>query len=168
MFNAEKSTDRLGNYRLMVAAVKSLVEDEQNIIACLSNASAIINFYMDTINWAGFYIFEESTGELVLGPFQGLPACMRIKIGLGVCGTAAGLGEVIVVPDVESFPGHIACDANSRSEIVLPLFNPDGSVYGVLDIDSPVANRFLAPERSALEEIVGFIGTLLTLQRRLL
>jgi len=161
MFNTEKNTDREVNYRLMVAAVKLLVEDEHNIIACLSNTSAIINFYMDTINWAGFYIMEESSGELVLGPFQGLPACIRIKLGKGVCGTAAVSGEVAVVPDVHAFPGHIACDANSRSEIVLPVFNPDGTLYGVLDIDSPVLDRFSDLERSSMEEIVKYIETAL-------
>ena len=162
MFNTEKGTDREANYLLMVNAVKSLLADEHNVIACLSNASAIINFYMDTINWAGFYILEKSSGDLVLGPFQGLPACIRIKVGSGVCSTAALRREVVIVPDVSTFPGHIACDSNSRSEIVLPIVNPDGTIYGVLDIDSPVTDRFSEVEQSALEKIVGLIETVLS------
>lgn len=165
MFHAEKKMDRADNYRFMVAAVQSLIEDEPNRIACLSNISAIIHFYMDTINWSGFYLIEAASGELVLGPFQGLPACIRIKVGKGVCGTAAAHREVTVVPDVCAFPGHIACDANSRSEIVLPILNPDGTLYGVLDIDSPVTDRFSDLERSALVEITKWIEMALARDR---
>lgn len=157
MFDGEKSADREYSYRMMVSAVKALVADERNIIACLSNISAIINFYVDSINWSGFYLTEPENAELVLGPFQGLPACIRIKPGTGVCGSAAARGEAIIVPDVDKFPGHIACDSNSRSEIVLPIFLPDGEVYGVLDIDSPVYDRFSDMELRALNEVVGMI-----------
>lgn len=127
------------NYLLLIKQLKALVEDEENRIANLSNASALLNQFLTDINWVGFYLLEKD--ELVLGPFQGLPACVRIPVGKGVCGTAARERKAIRVPDVEQFPGHIACDARSRSEIVLPLI-ADGELIGVLDIDSPLKDRF--------------------------
>ena len=105
---------------------------------------------LDRLNWAGFYLMRADT--LVLGPFQGKPACVRIPVGRGVCGTAAERRETVIVPDVHDFPGHIACDAASRSEIVVPLLR-DGTVLGVLDLDSPEPGRFGAPERVLLERI---------------
>ena len=102
------------------------------------------------LNWAGFYLMRD--GELVLGPFQGRPACVRIQVGRGVCGTAAARCQTVIVPDVREFPGHIACDAASRSEIVVPLLR-DGQVVGVLDLDSPEPDRFGDDERVLLERI---------------
>ena len=104
------------------------------------------------VNWAGFYLLRGDT--LVLGPFQGRPACVRIPLGRGVCGTAAAERRTLVVPDVHEFPGHIACDARSRSEIVLPMTRADGTLEGVLDLDSPVPDRFGPAEREALEAVV--------------
>ena len=142
------------NYKLMVTTVKAFMEGESNVIANLSNTSAIINEYVKDINWAGFYLMEE--GELVLGPFQGKPACIRIPVGKGVCGTTAASKETIVVQDVHQFPGHIACDAASNSEIVIPILK-DGEVFGVLDIDSPEFGRFSDLEKKYLEEVVALI-----------
>ena len=117
----------------------SLLEGESDVIANLANASALIYDVLTDINWAGFYFVKD--GELVLGPFQGKPACVRLKIGKGVCGTAVKTGEVQVVADVHKFEGHIACDSASNSEIVVPL-RKNGEIVGVLDIDSPLFNRF--------------------------
>ncbi len=109
---------------------------------------------MDKINWVGFYLIEEN--ELILGPFQGHPACVHIQIGKGVCGTAVSTNETQVVKDVHQFPGHIACDANSNSEIVVPI-HKDGKIIGVLDIDAPIKNRFNDQDRIGLEKIVSII-----------
>ncbi len=117
----------------------------------LANASALLMSHLPEINWAGFYLHCE--GELVLGPFQGRPACLRIALGKGVCGTAAAKRETLLVPDVEAFPGHIACDTRSRSEIVVPMFS-GGRLVGVLDIDSPKLARFDTADRAGLEELV--------------
>ena len=126
-------------------------ERETNVIANLANASAILNEYMRDINWVGFYLFRH--GELVLGPFQGRAACVRISLGKGVCGTAAAEDRVQIVPDVNQFPGHIACDNRSRSEIVLPI-HYRGTMVAVLDIDSPVLKRFDEEDSQWLGEIV--------------
>ena len=142
------------NYKLMVQTVKAFLDGESNIIANLSNTSAIINEYVLDINWAGFYLMENN--ELVLGPFQGKPACIRIPVGRGVCGMTAQEKETIIVEDVHKFPGHIACDAASNSEIVIPIMK-DGEVFGVLDIDSPEFNRFTELEKKYLEEVVAII-----------
>ena len=126
-------------------------EGERDLIANLSNASAILNQYMEQINWVGFYLLRD--GQLVLGPFQGRPACVRIAIGKGVCGTAFGENRTLVVEDVHQFPGHIACDARSRSEIVVPI-RQSGKPVAVLDIDSPVLARFDGEDQKALEAVV--------------
>ena len=118
----------------------SLLDGESDVIANLANASALIYDVLPDINWAGFYFVKD--GELVLGPFQGKPACVRLKIGKGVCGTAVERNETMVVKDVHEFAGHIACDSASQSEIVVPLHDKDGKTWGVLDIDSPIVNRF--------------------------
>ena len=118
----------------------SLLEDEKDHVACLANASALIFDVVDGLNWAGFYLVKDE--ELVLGPFQGKPACVRLKIGKGVCGTAVERDETVVVKDVHKFEGHIACDSASLSEIVVPLHDKAGKILGVLDIDSPLLNRF--------------------------
>jgi len=152
VFHVENYTgSKIDNYKLMIKQLDALLAGESNKIANLSNASALLNQFFDTINWVGFYLMED--GELVLGPFQGLPACVRIKVGKGVCGTAVQKKETIIVPDVNEFPGHIACDAASQSEIVVPMIK-DGEVIGVLDIDSPVKNRFDEVDGEMLEEFV--------------
>ncbi|MCY8497249.1 GAF domain-containing protein [Bacillus atrophaeus] len=140
MFHVEKqSGDKEKDYQLLLKQLEAITEDETDAIANYANASALLYHSLDEVNWAGFYFAKE--GELVLGPFQGLPACVRIPFGKGVCGTAYSNGTVKRVSDVYAFPGHIACDAASQSEIVLPI-HVNGKVIGVLDIDSPVKNRF--------------------------
>jgi len=138
-------------YTMLGKQLDALLEGESNKVANLSNASALLNQFFDRINWVGFYLMEE--GELVLGPFQGLPACVRIPVGRGVCGTTVANKETIIVPDVHAFPGHIACDAASQSEIVVPLIK-NGEVIGVLDIDSPEKNRFDENDKEGLENFV--------------
>ena len=132
----------------LLSQLKSLIHGETNAIANLANASALLHTFLKDINWVGFYIFDGK--ELVLGPFQGLPACIRIPLNKGVCGTAAAQLETIVVEDVHAFPGHIACDAASKSEIVVPLLK-NGQLFGVLDIDSPLTGRFDEEDRLFLE-----------------
>lgn len=137
----------------MIKQLQALIEDESDQIANLSNASALLNQFLDRINWVGFYLSDPKSKELVLGPFQGLPACVRIKHGRGVCGTAVAKKETMVVPDVHQFPGHIACDSRSQSEIVVPMFK-NGDIIGVLDIDSPEKNRFDEVDKQMLETFV--------------
>jgi L-methionine (R)-S-oxide reductase len=152
MFHVENYRgNKEDNYELVKKQLKALIEDEKNQIANLSNASALLNQFLDRINWVGFYLMDEK--ELVLGPFQGLPACARISVGRGVCGTAVQRKETILVEDVHQFPGHIACDAASQSEIVVPLVK-NGEVIGVLDIDSPEKGRFDEVDKQKLEEFV--------------
>lgn len=141
---------------LFLEQLTALVSDEPNIIANLSNISAFLNEIFDDINWVGFYLTDFEKDELVLGPFQGKIACVRIPIGRGVCGTAALRNEVIRVEDVHQFRGHIACDSASRSEIVVPIVvNQD--IIGVLDIDSPSYNRFTESDEEFLVEAVKII-----------
>ena len=142
------------NYDLLQKQVSSLIEDESNMIAILSNVSALLNDSLDQINWVGFYLVEDN--ELILGPFQGHPACVHIAIGKGVCGTAVAKDESQLVADVNAFPGHIACDANSKSEIVIPI-HKDSNVIGVLDIDAPITNRNNNEDKQGLENIVAII-----------
>lgn len=152
MFSVQQySTDRNEGYALLCKQLKALLEGETNATANLANASALLNQFLDRVNWVGFYTFEEETNQLVLGPFQGLPACVRIPLGKGVCGTSAQNQETLVVKDVHEFPGHIACDAASQSEIVVPLVK-DGKLLGVLDIDSPEKERFDEIDRENLEK----------------
>jgi len=136
----------------LAAYVKAVLEGEADPIANMANTSAVIFNFMKGLNWAGFYIFKE--GQLVLGPFQGKPACVRIDMGKGVCGTAAQTKQTVVVEDVHKFAGHIACDSASNSEIVVPILKKDGSLFGVLDIDSPQVGRFGAAEKEVFEELV--------------
>ena len=145
------SSDLVKKYDQLTSQLDALLTGEKNVYANLSNASALLNQFFDRINWVGFYLMEE--GELVLGPFQGLPACVRISLGKGVCGTAAEKRKTIIVPDVNAFPGHIACDAASRSEIVVPIIK-EGNVIGVLDVDSPELNRFSEIDGEGLEKFV--------------
>jgi L-methionine (R)-S-oxide reductase len=144
-------------YRDVAASLESLLAGEPDAVANLSNASALLAEALERINWCGFYLLRG--GELVLGPFQGKPACIRIPLGNGVCGTAAARRQTLVVPDVEKFPGHIACDAASRSEIVVPLLD-GGVLRGVLDVDSPDLARFDEGDRVGLE---GFAKALVPL-----
>jgi L-methionine (R)-S-oxide reductase len=144
------STDVQTKYEQLAGQLDALLTGEKNRYANLSNASALLNQFFDRINWVGFYLMVAE--ELVLGPFQGLPACIRIPLGRGVCGTAAKTQQSIIVDDVNTFPGHIACDAASQSEIVVPLVK-DGNLIGVLDIDSPELNRFTEDDRIGLESI---------------
>jgi L-methionine (R)-S-oxide reductase len=157
MFHVETyNENRIDNYDLVKKQLQALVHDEKNQIANLSNAAALLNQFLDRINWVGFYLMDNDS-ELVLGPFQGLPACIRIPIGKGVCGTAAMKKETIRVQDVNQFPGHIACDGASQSEIVIPILK-DGTIYGVLDIDSPERNRFDKLDQQKLEEFVEIVA----------
>lgn len=139
------------NYALLAKQVDALLEGETNQVANLSNASALLNQFLEDTNWVGFYLMEQ--GELVLGPFQGLPACVRIAVGRGVCGTAVAERQTLRIEDVHAFPGHIACDAASNSEIVIPLIKDD-EVIGVLDIDSPSKGRFTEEDQQGLELFV--------------
>ncbi|MEW9110271.1 GAF domain-containing protein [Cytobacillus gottheilii] len=152
MFNVETYRGkREENYDLVIKQLAALLEGETNTVANLSNASALLNQFLDRVNWVGFYVLED--GELVLGPFQGLPACVRIPLGRGVCGSSAQEKKTFRVEDVHQFPGHIACDAASQSEIVVPLIK-NGELLGVLDIDSPEKNRFDELDQSKLEQFV--------------
>jgi GAF domain-containing protein len=144
---------RIKDYTQLNQMLKGLIEDETDRIANLSNASSLLNVFLEDINWVGFYLYDEAADELVLGPFQGLPACVRIQNGKGVCGLAFRGNDIFIVDDVTEFPGHIACDANSRSEIVVPIYK-DGTPIGVLDIDSPTFDRFTEEDRSGLNEFV--------------
>ena len=138
------------DYKLLQSQLLALLEDETDPLANASNFVALLNTALDDINWLGIYVLRGK--ELVLGPFQGLPACVRIPLGQGVCGTAAAKLETIRVEDVHEFPGHIACDAASRSELVVPLII-GGQLVGVLDIDSPSLDRFSAEDQSGVEAI---------------
>lgn len=152
MFQTEQYEGALTEqYERVTSQLNALLSGEEDLIANLANASALLNQFLPNINWVGFYLFKEN--ELVLGPFQGLPACIRIPVGRGVCGTAFEKEETMLVEDVHAFPGHIACDAASRSEIVIPLSH-QGKVIGVLDIDSPELNRFSEEEKVLLEAFV--------------
>lgn len=142
-------------YNQLSKQLDALLEGETNLIANLSNASALLNTFLKEINWVGFYLMDE--GELVLGPFQGLPACVRIPVGRGVCGTTVAKEQTMVVDDVHAFPGHIACDAASKSEIVIPLIK-NGVVLGVLDIDSPIEARFTSEDKEGLEKFVDVLS----------
>ena len=139
------------DYKLLAAQIRSLAEDEPNYIPVMSNASALLYENMEDLNWAGFYIMNK--GSLMLGPFQGKVACIRIELGKGVCGTAAQSNETQLVKDVHQFPGHIACDSASNSEIVVPIHS-EGKVVAVLDIDSPSLSRFDENDKEGLEQFV--------------
>lgn len=153
--NPERSTRP--DYDLLVRQVTSVLEGERSLVANAAQFSALVYDTLAELNWAGFYLTVPSNkGEgqdLLVGPFQGKPACARIPFGRGVCGTTAALRKTIVVADVHAFPGHIACDSASASEIVIPLIK-DGEVVGVFDIDSPVPDRFKEEDRVGLERMV--------------
>ncbi len=142
------------DYNMLSRQIRSLAEDEPNFIPVMSNASALLYENMEDLNWAGFYLMNK--GSLMLGPFQGKVACIRIEVGKGVCGTAVAQDATQLVKDVHQFPGHIACDSASNSEIVVPI-HKDGKVVAVLDIDSPSLARFDEADREGLE---AFVATL--------
>jgi len=155
LYRAQKfDSSHLDFYLFLRQELVHLAEHEDEWLAALGNAAALLWHQLDDVNWAGFYLLKN--GLLVLGPFQGKPACSAIVLGQGVCGTAAVNRQTIVVPDVHEFPGHIACDASSQSEIVVPLVYR-GELKGVLDIDSPKKNRFLARDAAGLEEFVAVL-----------
>ncbi|MDO6448408.1 GAF domain-containing protein [Oceanobacillus profundus] len=152
MFQATTySDDRVKSYELLIKQLDALTDGEKDEVAILSNASALLNQFLKEVNWVGFYVWKDN--ELVLGPFQGLPACIRIGFGKGVCGTAVKEKQTQRIADVHQFPGHIACDSASQSEIVVPIIIND-EVYGVLDIDSPIKNRFDEIDQTYLEKFV--------------
>lgn len=142
-------------YRDLLAAIDALTAEEPDAIANMANAAALVWQYLPDLNWAGFYRLVD--GELVLGPFQGKPACIRIAVGTGVCGTAAATRATQLVDDVHAFPGHIACDAASRSELVVPVLVGDRLV-GVLDLDSPLPSRFDAEDAGGCEALVAILA----------
>ena len=146
------------DYKLLCAQLKALIEDVENVISNLSNASALLWQELRDINWAGFYKMEG--GILVLYPFQGKTACTKIAVGKGVCGTAVAENRTQLVPDVHQFPGHIACDCASNSEIVVPI-HVNGEIWGVLDIDSPSLNRFTEEDQEGLEAFVKILEEVL-------
>lgn len=139
-------------YQDLVAQARSLLHAEHDLIANAANLSALLFHALPDVNWVGFYFLKD--GELVVGPFQGKPACVRIAMGKGVCGTSAAKRESLLVADVNQFPGHIFCDGDSRSEVVVPLVK-DGALLGVLDIDSPKLARFDEEDRVGLEQLAG-------------
>ena len=144
------------DYRTLNAQLSALISGEPRRIANLANAAALLYHTLDGLNWAGFYLLEDDV--LVLGPFQGRPACIEIPVGKGVCGTAVAEGKTQLVPDARQFPGHIACDSASNSEIVVPI-RVSGEIMGVLDMDSPQIGRFTEEDRLGLEEFVRILET---------
>jgi L-methionine (R)-S-oxide reductase len=161
MFEAKAiaTDDKATLYAELVQQAQGLMHGEPNVIANAANFAALVYDAVPDLNWAGFYLFDGT--ELVVGPFQGKPACIRIALGRGVCGTAAQTGQTQVVRDVHDFDGHIACDAASNSEIVVPLFKSDGSLFGVWDVDSPSVARFDDEDRKGMEALCrAFVATI--------
>jgi L-methionine (R)-S-oxide reductase len=149
-----KPADRIEAYQLLLAQAQALLEGESDLIANCANISSLLNLFVEKINWVGFYLNKNN--ELVLGPFQGNPACVRIPFDRGVCGKAASTKTVQRIDNVHLFPGHIACDSASNSELVIPMIK-DGQVIGVLDIDSPVFSRFDSTDITWLSKIVDLL-----------
>lgn len=147
----ENYSSKADFYKELLTQAQGLIAGESDFIANFANVSSLLYLLMDEVNWAGFYLFKE--GQLVLGPFQGKPACIRIQVGRGVCGAAAQTGITQVVKDVHAFPGHIACDGDTLSEIVVPMFKND-QLIGVLDIDSTILSKFDEIDREYLEQLV--------------
>ena len=152
---SEDITSLEDKYKLLIIQLKELLNRNDHKLSNLSNLTSALNQTFNKISWVGFYLYDKE--KLYLGPFQGKVACTTIEIGNGVCGTAAAKKETIVVPDVDKFPGHIACDSESKSEIVLPIVNKDGELFGVLDIDSSEYNSFNETDKFYLEEICKFL-----------
>jgi L-methionine (R)-S-oxide reductase len=145
-------------YADLLAAARAITADEPDAIANMANVAALLRQFVPQLNWAGFY--RAIDGELVLGPFQGKAACIRIPFGQGVCGAAAASGETQLVADVHAFPGHIACDAASRSELVVPVFR-DGALIAVIDLDSPEPARFDAEDAAGIEALAALIAAVI-------
>lgn len=143
-------SDRVNS--LITEQLDALLHEETNLIANLANASALLKQTLTDVNWAGFYLYQPQTDDLILGPFQGNVACIHIENGSGVCGTGLSTQTTQLVPDVHAFAGHIACDSASNSEIVVPLTLSDGTKLGVMDIDSPIKERFTTDDQAVLEE----------------
>ncbi|HSK04281.1 MAG TPA: GAF domain-containing protein [Kofleriaceae bacterium] len=155
---AFSGSDKPTRYRELLPQLAALFEGEPDLVANLANAAAAIRACVPAASWVGFYVMRG--GELVLGPFQGNVACVRIALGRGVCGTAAAERRTVVVPDVEQFPGHIACDAGSRSEIVVPISGRGGALVAVLDLDSYDLAAFDEGDAAGLQPIAELLGTL--------
>ncbi|MFE9579231.1 GAF domain-containing protein [Nocardia sp. NPDC006044] len=147
---ADLTGDRTEQYQQLVAQAEALVAGEHDRVANAANLSSLVFHALPGLNWVGFYFYDGN--ELVVGPFQGQPACVRIALGKGVCGTAAQTRETQLVPDVHAFPGHIACDAQTRSEVVIPLVHND-ELVGVFDLDSPKPDRFDEIDQAGLESV---------------
>ena len=149
------AADKAGQYAELAAHARGLLHGERNRVANAANFAALVYHALPGLNWCGVYFVDAAVagGELVLGPFQGQPACVRIAFGRGVCGTAAATRTTQLVPDVHAFPGHIACDAASRSEIVVPLVRADGTLLGVWDVDSPEPARFDEDDRAGMQAL---------------
>lgn len=156
--STETPTDKREHYEELLQQARGLMQGERNLIANAANFSALLFHSLPDLNWAGFYLYDGE--ELVVGPFQGKPACIRIAMGRGVCGTAAQTRQTQRIDDVHAFDGHIACDAASNSEIVVPLVKADGSLLGVWDVDSPLTGRFDADDQAGMEALcAAFMAT---------
>jgi L-methionine (R)-S-oxide reductase len=153
--NRPATTDKATQYEALSTDLRALLHGERDLIANAANMSSLLYHTLADVNWVGFYLLKagETGEELVLGPFQGKPACVRIAVGKGVCGTAAARRASVLVPDVDAFPGHIACDSASRSELVVPIVK-NGELLGVLDMDSPALGRFDAVDQAGCEALV--------------
>jgi GAF domain-containing protein len=151
VISAITSTDKAGFYEELAEQLSALLAGESDPVANAANTAALLFHSLPELNWAGFYFLREG-GELVLGPFQGKPACVRIAAGRGVCGSAVQHGQSVLVDDVHAFPGHIACDPASRSELVVPLLRA-GTILGVIDLDSPVPGRFTQADQDGIERV---------------
>jgi GAF domain-containing protein len=155
VYGTDSAAAKQAMYEDLRPQLQGLLHGETDLIANTANFSALVYHSMPGLNWAGFYFLKGE--ELVLGPFQGKPACIRIKKGRGVCGSTVVEGKAIVVPDVHAFPGHIACDVNSRSELVVPVRGADGAIVGVFDLDSPLPNRFDDTDADGIASLVALL-----------
>jgi GAF domain-containing protein len=149
-----KSLPKAALYDELEAQLRSLLAGENDVIACAANMASLLYWNLPDLNWVGFYLVEQTSGDLLVGPFQGKPACVRIPLSKGVCGAAATARQTLVVKDVHAFPGHIACDSASNSEVVVPIVLTDGHLLGVFDVDSPLPGRFDDDDAHGLERLV--------------
>jgi GAF domain-containing protein len=145
--------DGQADYAELARSLESLLAGEPDLVSCAANTSSLVYHGVPDLNWVGFYLLDATSGDLLVGPFQGLPACVRIPLGKGVCGTAAAERRTLVVADVHAFPGHIACDAASNSELVVPVIDGE-RLIGVLDLDSPRLGRFGSADARGIESLV--------------
>jgi GAF domain-containing protein len=149
-----KSLPKPALYDELESSLRGLLAGEPNLVACAANMSSLLYWSLPDLNWVGFYLLDAASGDLLVGPFHGKPACVRIPLSKGVCGAAATERRTLVVPDVHAFPGHIACDSASNSEVVVPIVLTDGRLLGVLDLDSPRLQRFDDEDARGLERLV--------------